>query len=275
MYISNKLTTVIIAVGTASLLLFTACRKLKDTEDTGFGTDHATLEKTFSDVQSIADMASTDGGLANYKLAPTLLGGCATVTKDTISSPHLMTIDFGATNCLGADGNYRRGKIIVTYTGHYKDPGSSHTITFDNDFVNDNEVRGAKTVTNTGVNSSGQPQFSINVNGSVLLSGGNGTISWISSRTRTWISGYTTGDWKDDVYEISGTGTITRVSGRTFDINITTPLHVALDCKWIESGIVQITPQGGNIRTLDYGNGTCDAQANLTVNGKTYSVSLR
>jgi hypothetical protein len=153
--------------------------------------------------------------------------------------------------------------------------GSSHTITFDNYFVNDNQVTGTKTVTNTGVNASGQPVFTINVTGSIIRSGGAGTISWTSSRTRTWITGYNTGNWRDDVYEITGTGTVTRASGKTFDINITTPLHVALDCKWIESGIVQITPQGSNVRTLDYGSGTCDDQATLTLNGKTYSVTLR
>lgn len=275
MYISNKLTTVIIAVSTVSLVMFTACRKQKDTEDTGYGTDHAALEKTFSDVQSITDQAGTDGGLSTYKMLPTLLGSCAVVTKDTVSNPHVATIDFGATNCLSADGKYRRGKIIVTYTGRYRDVGSMHTITFDNYFVNDNEVKGTKTVTNTGTNSSGQPVFNINVNGSIVLSNGNGTLSWTSTRTRTWITGYNSGDWKDDVYEITGSGTVTRASGKTFDMAIITPLHIALDCKWIQSGVVQITPQGGNVRSLDYGNGTCDDQADLTVNGKTYSISLR
>lgn len=205
----------------------------------------------------------------------TVLSQCATVTNDTLANPHQLTIDFGTANCLCADGNYRHGKIIVTYSGKYRDMGHTHTITFDNYFVNDNQVTGIKTVSYTSNTAAGNPKYDITVNGQVILANNAGTISWTSTRTRTWLEGYSTKDWSDDVYEISGSGTVTRANGKTFTINITTPLHVALACKWIESGVVEITPAGAAVRTLDYGNGTCDAQANFTVNGKTYSVTLK
>jgi len=261
-----------------SLLSFTACRKASDTEDTGYATDHATLEKTFSDAQSITDEAGSDGSLTNYKVVGstnTILSSCATVTNDTTVSPHKLTVDFGTSNCLCNDGVYRRGQIIVTYLGRYKDIGSTHTITFNNYFQNDNGVSGTKTVSYTTNDAAGNPVYNISVTGQIVLANSAGTISWTSTRTRTWLSGYTTKSWSDDVYEISGNGTITRANGKTFDMLITTPLHIAMDCRWIESGVVQITPSGATARILDYGNGTCDAQANYTVNGKTYSVTLR
>jgi hypothetical protein len=265
----------------AMAVLFTlaACKMKKDDnttpDDTGYATDHAMLEKTFNDVQSIADEAGTSGNLSTFRSGPATLGGpCATVTCDTISVPHVLTIDFGATNCLCQDGNYRRGQIIITYNGHYRDSGYAHAIGFNNYFVNDNQVTGTKTVTNMGHNSSGQPYYNVSVNGSIILANNNGTISWTSTRTRTWVAGYNTTQWADDVYNITGSASVTRANGNTFSLNITSPLVIALNCHWIEQGTVQITRQNGNIRTLDYGNGTCDALATFTVNGHTYNITL-
>ncbi len=283
MRFSNKLTIAITALATVAAFTFSACNRLKKDsteEDTGYASDHATLEKNFSDAQSIADEADdagNGGSMASYRIAggPTVMGACTTITKDTASNPHKITVDFGATNCLSKDGNYRRGKIIITYTGRYRDMGHTHAISFDNYFVNDNQLTGTKTVSYTSNDAAGHPKYEISVNGSVILANSAATISWMSTRTRTWLEGYDTKDWSDDVYEIAGSGTVTRANGKTFNIQITTPLHVALNCRWIESGVVQITPDGGVVRTLDYGNGTCDAQANFTVNGKIYSVTLR
>lgn len=279
MRISHKLTIALTAIATAAVFAFSACNRTKkeDSEDTGYASDHATLEKSFADAQSISDEAGANGSLSTYKMTGggSTLSQCATVINDTISTPHVLTIDFGTANCLCADGVYRHGKIIVTYTGRYRDMGHMHTITFDNYFVNDNQVTGTKTVSYTANDASGNPKYDISVNGQVILANSAGTISWTSTRTRTWTAGYNTKAGSDDEYEIAGSGTITRASGKTFTINITTPLHVARNCKWIESGVVDITPAGAATRSLDYGNGTCDAQANLTVNGKTYSVTLK
>lgn len=263
----------------AGSFLALSCRKNVDKtgdEDTGYATEHAMLEKTFSDAQSIADEGAANGSLSNFRISATILSSCATVTNDTVASPHLLTIDFGSANCLCQDGVYRRGKILVSYTGRYKDPAHVHSISFDQYFANDNGVSGTKTVTAMGNNSAGQPYYQVLVNGSIALANNGGTISWTSSRTRTWVAGYSTSGWQDDEYQISGSGSITRANGKTFDINITSPLDVALNCRWIRSGVLTIMPSGGGAtRTLDYGSGSCDAQANYTVNGTTYSITLR
>ena len=266
------------ALITAAIFTLTACNKdQKDSEDTGYASDHATLEKTFSDAQSVTDEADADGNLSNFKIVPgnTTLSNCATITRDTISLPHVLTVDFGSSNCLCSDGIYRRGQLIVTYTGAYREIGRTHTITFNNYFSNDNQVTGTKTVAYLANDASGNPKFDITVDGAIILASNNGTISWTSARTRTWLSGFNTKTWNDDVFEINGSGTITRANGKIFAIDITTPLHIARDCRWIESGVVNVVPDGGNTRTIDYGNGACDALAEFSVNGKTYSVTLK
>src|ERR1035437_7184634 len=200
---------------TISVFIFIAsCHKTKPntiTEDTGYTTEQSTAEKTFNDVQSIADQASTisTGNPMNYKTTATTSLGCATVHKSADS----IVIDFGATDCLCRDGRTRRGQIIVTYTGNYADSGSVHTITFNNYYQNDNKVTGTKTVTNMGHNTSGQPFFNISITGAVTLAGG-GTITTSWTRIRTWTAGSSTPtDFTDDVYSIYGSGTMTRANG--------------------------------------------------------------
>ena len=44
-----------------------------------------------------------------------LISTCAQRTY--VSDTRTLTIDFGSTNCLCPDGRYRRGKIVVVFTG--------------------------------------------------------------------------------------------------------------------------------------------------------------
>lgn len=268
----------------ATALAFTACKRDKDNnnavdvdEDTYYADDQARMDQTFDDVQTLADQAYEFGSVQmKGGIAPTILSSCATVTRDTTSTPRKITIDFGTTNCLCNDGRYRKGKIIITYSGKYRDSGSVHTIGFDGFYVNNNQVLGTKTVTNMGKNGSGQSYFSINVNGMMILSTTGDTISHVASRTRTWVAGENTSALSDDVYNITGSGTNTRAGGKVINYTITSPLVLALNCKWIEQGTIDITPAGASkARTLDYGNGTCDDQATISVNGKTRTITLR
>lgn len=250
---------------TVAVYIFAASCHTKpviSSEDTGYSTDQAVTEKTFSDVQNVADqaMSTSSGGSLAYRTT----SGCATVHQ----SADTTVIDFGSSDCTCKDGRTRRGKIIVIHMGgHYADPGYSHTITFDNYFVNDNQVTGSKSVTNMGNNSSGQPYFNITVNGSVILSNNRGTVSETSTRTRTWTAGYDTpSDFTDDVYQVTGSGTLIRANGNKINVEITSPLTMASGCRWIEAGTVKFTLPNGLSRTLDYGDSpVCDDMATLTV----------
>lgn len=257
-----------------SVSLFTGCRKNdKDdtttaTEDTEYANDQAYSEKAFDDAGTISDKASENTGTGYFKTT-----GCATITK----SAGLITVDFGASNCMCTDGRERRGKIIINYTGLYRDSGSVHTITFDNYYQNDNKVEGTKTVTNMGKNSAGQTYFTISVDGKVTKSTGDViTAKW--TRVRTWVEGATTPlIWKDDVYHITGTGLITRTKGTVnVEIPTATPLVVSLDCKWIQAGSIIYTLPDGKTRTLNYGTTpACDNQAVITLpTGTTKTITL-
>jgi len=267
----------------------TACRRngkndtnpvLTSVDDNGgFATDAARMEQNSNDVISIADVAASTGN-SNLRTTQTTLGGCATVTNDTSASPHVLTIDFGTANCMCLDMRNRRGKIIVTYTGRYKDSGSTHTITYGNYYVNDMQLTGHKTVTNKGTNSAGQAWYTVDVSDTLKISSDT-SISWVGSRTRTWLEGYSTSDRSDDVYGIAGVTTLTRANGHVFTHTVSSadPLRVALACRWIESGIVTVSSPSfaaGNDRIIDYGYGGsgCDNKAKLTIGSHTYVINM-
>lgn len=243
------------------------------TEDVGYASEQAIAEQSFNDVQTIADQSANVTGSLHYKATGITGGSCATVSRSGDS----IIIDFGPTNCLCHDGRYRRGKIIATFTGgHYADSGSVHTITFDNYYQNDNHITGTKTVTNMGHNSAGQPYFNISVTGSITrVSGGTISASW--TKVRTWTAGYATTAVSDDVYQVTGSGTITRATGAVIKINIptTAPLVFAVGCDWIEAGSVIYTLPSGLTRTLDYGTTpVCDSIATITLPGGTRTITL-
>ena len=57
-------------------------------------------------------------------------------------------------------------------------------------------------------------------------------------------------------------------------MTITTPLIKAAGCFFITEGVEEIAPAGKSTRTVDYGDGTCDDIANVTVDGETTEITI-
>jgi len=266
----------LLAAAITGTLFFTACRKDQNNNkdnDTTVASDNSLSEFIYDDVNNIADDASdkkTGDNLGNYKTA----SNCATITHDTLSNPKTITVDFGPTNCLCNDGRYRRGMIQVSYTGKYKDSGSVRTITFNNYYVNNNQVLGNRTVHNMGKNGNNQTYFTISVNGLIIKANTLDSVIWNSNRVRTWVQGEATQAWSDDVYEVTGTANGQKANGQTWTMTIVQPLVRDLSCNWISAGTIELQPTGKALRTIDFGNGSCDNQATVTINGNVYTITL-
>lgn len=265
--------------GMSLVLLFSSCVKDKDNDsDTNSSRNESIAESYFNELNSISDQAATKGDLSGFKLAEdagSLLATCAIISIDTsanvsVANPDTFIVDFG-TGCLGNDGKTRRGILLITATGRYLETGTIITITPSNYFVNDNQVTGFRRVTNLGANAQNQPSFSVEVNGSVILANGGGTITWTANRVRTWISGYNTPLlFLDDEYSLTGTSNGTKTSGTSWNSVINTPLVYRQSCRQIVSGTLTITPENKPQRLVDFGNGVCDNSASVTINGNTY-----
>jgi hypothetical protein len=276
------------------LLLNTSCKKDQtDTpamdlaENARIAYDNSVAEASFLNVSSVADegyrLAENTSAASNSFITGSVTP-CLTITLDTLSNPRVLTLDFGPVDCLCRDGNYRRGKIVITYTGRYRDPGHQHTITFDNFYLNFNRIEGTKTVLNNGYNSNGHLWYTITVNGTITIdpqysyNQTGGTITYTSNRQREWIAGEATMAWNDDIYLISGTASGTTTSGKSYTLNVqnNNPLRLEVGFPHFVSGILEITPQGQSTWYIDYSykNNQRDNLAMLTVNGLTRVIFL-
>ena len=276
-------------VGASLSIAIVSCKKTNSNPsstsdtDTSVAADNGLAEGIFNDVQNISDQAS-DGDLKFY--SPQHTGNlqviqsfeksnCAIITHDSISIPRTLVVNFGLNNCLCKDGNSRRGKINISYIGKYRESGSVHTISFTDYFVNDNQVIGSKSVTNNGKNTNGHTTFTIAVDGQIVKANSAGTLRWKSNRTREWLVGEDTKTWIDDVYSITGSTSGSNSNGNLFTSLITTPLHRALNCHWFDSGVLEVNQTGKVLKTINFGSGTCDANATVTILGKIYPITLK
>ncbi len=269
--------------GSIAIFLATSCRKQEQEQDT----DTNSVSENFlatnitNDLANISDEAKKTNSVSSFKTEQTqaLLSSCATLQFDTanITSPNTFTVNFGATNCLGNDGRYRRGSLVVNYNGKYRDSATVITITPLNYFVNDNGVSGTKTIKNLGKNALGNLVYQFNDNVTVTKANNGGTFTWVSNRQREWIAGQTTINWLDDKYSITGSASGTNSNGRSYTSTITKPLirDMGIACrKHFVSGIIAHTPSNKPTRTIDFGNGACDGKATVTINNKTYTITL-
>lgn len=254
------------ATAVFALLSLMACRKedpatpQPTTPSYTVAVDHSLAEFFFNDAMKQTDLALKDNDVP-----------CAvTVTIDLQAQPHTLLIDFGSANCMAADGLRRRGRLFVTFTGAYGDPGTVIVITPQDYHVNDHLVQGTKTVTNAGQDPNGHTYFNVAVNGTITASDGSWTSSHHAQRTRTWIAGEGTLNPFDDVYAITGDGGGVSRDGTPYTLQITSPLRVEVGCPWIVNGTARIIPQGGYTYDLDFGNG-CNNSVSVTVNGMTFT----
>ncbi len=265
----------------AFMILFAACKRaskddnyLSDDDDRiGYAADISRIELANDDVISLADQAGT---LYNATYIRKDNNSCATVATDTVSAVHTLIIRFGNTNCPCADGRNRRGAIIISYTGKYSDTGIIHTITYDNYYVNDNHLTGSVKVTRVNTTVTGDWYYRVQVNDSLNMSPDplqSKFVVWSASLTRKWIGGAQDNPRENDVFSVSGSGTLTRPNGHVFSVGISTPLQFAINCDYAESGVANVTGYTG-ARVVNYGTGNCDASAQINIAQHVYQVTM-
>jgi len=201
-------------------------------------------------------------------------GPTVTVDKTGNVFPKTITIDFGTTGMTGKRGNTLKGKIIVVVTGRMDLAGSSRTYTFDNFSINDNAVKGTKTVTYNG-ETNGNKNWTVVVKDTIVKADDGKTIISNSTRIRTRTSDNGTPNiYFDDKYSIEGSATGVNANGVAYSVQITKPL--VLDGAWpvFVSGTMVITTEKRSVIT-DFGDGTRDRLATVTIDSVTKTITLR
>jgi hypothetical protein len=223
---------------------------------------------TFNALNSLTDKTfSTD----NLKSAG--IGDCPTITANISQIPYVLTFDWGA-GCVGTDGVTRKGKITVSLTGLMNVVGNVATFTFIDFYSGGNKITGVHTITYSGLNPGNNwPRFDVHTDAQILFPD-NKSMTYLSDNTRLLAEGSTTLSLSDDVWRIEGTW-----SGKTRDgVNWTATCNNALvkksTCDWFDSGTLVVTPEGGIARSINFGDGTCDNKATLTIGNQTTIVEM-
>lgn len=281
----------------SSIVTFWSCNrdddKLKPELEVESINNESQAQAEFDDILTVTEDAMEDKG---SQMRTEGILSCGTININTTTK--VITVDFGSSGVLCNDGRTRKGIITIAYTGKYRDSATVITTTLNNyevkplgssDFV---KVEGTKTVKNKGRVTNGKITFEVTIQNGKLTFSNNSAITFNSTRTRVWDKGSET-SWpgsssvqaalSDDEYLINGTTNGVSRGGRNFSTTLSN-IRIKLGC-WVGapvgqrfrypvSGTKTITTDGGT-RTINYGNGNCDASITYTgVNGTTLNLTL-
>jgi len=198
---------------------------------------------------------------------------CGSVTispLDPAVFPKVITLDYG-TGCTDSDGKTRSGKVTLTVEKIWE-PGSAISLQYDNYKEDNAQLSGKFTFKNESTPGAGI--FSILAEDIQAADGNGNTLAYDAVQTFTQTAGFVTWwDWSDDVYNITGTIQSVLTNGETVSWTIQTPLVKANNCFWISAGTGTLNINGLDA-LVDYGDGTCDNKATVTVNGQTFPITL-
>lgn len=166
-----------------------------------------------------------------------------------------------------------KGKVLITQNGKKSTIETITKVELNDFFIDDYKVEGIKTIEKNAI------EFSLgnyNTTDHVLVSGGQlispdrtQTIQWNSDRIHKKYS--VNGD---SFVLIEGSINGVNTEGTAFTITTGKPLKFNSSCTRIVEGELRVTPSEMSTRTLNYGNGTCDLKATVTMENKEYEIIL-
>ena len=269
-----KLKTLFIAFSVGAFAIsLNSCKKSNtaDEFETTFelSGDQAIADNLTQDANDVFSEAAVDNNVMGGRGPSQTTGilSCATVTViPLVGWPKNIVIDFG-TGCTSPNGVTRKGKINIVLSDSVRKSGSTAVMTFDNYYVNLYKKEGTITWTNTSTVNTVSWSRKVE-NGKITAPDGR---FWLHYGTRyvTQTAGASTPyNLLDDVFSITGTHTVTNSAGATRTAEVLTALQKKTNCPNIDKGTVKI--QGPNhYAIVDFGDGTCDNLATLSIDGRT------
>ncbi len=261
----------------ASFILITACNEegtnpIEQTSEIDDATAEAYTDYAEDDVNEIViDMLDelrfdAPNGVANndsnrYRPFSGRLS-CANLDLDIHSGT--LIIDFGE-GCESADGVTRSGKILISFTD-FRHTSAQITTTFENFFINGNQLEGTRVLTNISNESESQRAFEVVItDGKITFE--DGTFrTYSGTRTKVW-------DIEETAREVqlTVTGSISGVNreGVEFSKTITEPVVFLNSCRRVGVKVAvsgeRTIVKAGLTYVINYGNGDCDNLVTLTL----------
>jgi len=249
-------------------------------------TSAAASDNLYNDVYDVLGQTGTNNAYLSGRIAVNgragsadSVPGCTTITvspADINTYPKTVVVNFG-TGCTGWYGVTRSGSITYSLTDKFKNPGSVVTAAFSNYKVNGYKLEGNYTVTNSSSIGPGGIIVLFNssvTNGKVTYPDGTTWYSYSGTKSIRQTAGIGSTNYNDYVFAITGAHSYASFTGKTLTDSITTPLVKQVTCKNISAGTVAFTYNGTIKGTLDYGSGTCDSLATITIGTVTKTIGL-
>jgi len=251
-------------------------------------------DNIFDDVMGASDEVGLYGsGIFGREYGLDTAQRCFTVRVDRPNAPRpfpvIFTVRFPQSGCMGPDGRVRRGEIKTVYTNRLMIPGAESVTTFLNYSVDSVTVGGTyriKNIVDPVQLAIFPPQYNHKwlvtvVDGRLGYPNGN-LVEWNSTKTNEQIEGSHTPILRDDVFKNTGNAngaTVRGVTTTNWLSEITEPLIRKNSCRWIVKGRIRTVRRNLSntspwVAVLDFGRGTCDNAATITINGVTYNITL-
>jgi len=285
-------------VAIALVLLVSSCKKdteLLNASDTQNLNSEAVSDSYSDENNDISNIAI--GGVTDLQYAGARTEGdpvtnlgdlddrlkCATImitrtpnsTRDNPSGS--IVVDFGS-GCTDARGVVRKGKITITYAGKRFFPGSTIVTTFQDFFRNGVKVEGTHTLTNVTSTNVSYPRFNVVIAGGKLTFPDGKTITREQNFTREWQRA--TNPTQDKWVIVAGSSASgTNKSGKTYSMNVTKDLVYSRACQisnkvFIAVSGTKVFVTDSRTYTVDYGNGDCDNDITVSVNGVSKTITV-
>ncbi len=198
----------------------------------------------FNDVFNYVFIASSDTTLINTGY--NVING-AQVYYTAVPDPH-MRFRFPNYFFQCPDDCSRRGEFFAAFDGPIDEPGTTASITYQEYYFEFIRLNAAHQITHEGKNPEQKDSYNNQIsNGGLLVMD---TIqpwgySWNCNQQLIWIEGESTPyDHSDDIFEITGTSYGTSSAAIDYEIEVSSALSHVLSCKWIPSGIQNISTPG-------------------------------
>ena len=258
-----------VAVLLTASALFSSCQKNADVSTTAAINEaiSAFAEKAMVETVDRATLRSSSETCNPLDQLP----DCVEVTDSGEGVyPRTLVLDFGD-GCEDEQGRVRSGQIHIEMSGAMLTNGSIRTVTMSDFQVGEVSITGTRVTTSLGYTESGNPAFDRVVELDMVRNGN--TMSREHATSVVWISGHETPECGDNVFEITGSGNCTRPNGAVVSRTILEALVLDHACGYIVQGVVVVDAPNGP-REIDFGDGTCDSLASMTVDGETIEIDL-
>jgi len=203
---------------------------------------------------------------------------CADISLDTTTRN--LVVDFGE-GCTSPLGIERSGKMIINYVTFSLTEGIAYGLTFENFTVEGNTLNGTIDVSGFRRDDDDDLFFQVAIeNGRVDYADGR-TLTHSSIRTFTWEEGEGDDDDDSNVFEFTGSAEGTTVDGISYAMRFANPLVLKSECfnsgfAFAAAGIFELELSTlEDVVTVDFGDGSCDAEADWTYLDRSGTLNLR